>query len=167
MLRVGGTDTYDAWTVGDVGFTSPAVMEAGRLADALIFEPGFVRGGPELISNEAYENQLFHMLNRNAVTGEAEPECWLYHQANFMLRLVPPDTRIGEDIDFFVLPPVDPVQPTPSIGGGLFVSALVDRPEVRAFVEFMASPQWGEVWATDADERLHLCQPAIRHLDVR
>ena len=46
VLRVGGVDTYDAWTAGDVGFASPAVIEAGRLADALIFEPGFVRGGP-------------------------------------------------------------------------------------------------------------------------
>jgi serine/threonine protein kinase/DNA-binding SARP family transcriptional activator/ABC-type glycerol-3-phosphate transport system substrate-binding protein len=151
VLRVGGADTYDAWTVGDVGFTNPAVMEAGRLADALVFEPGFVRGGPELISSEAYENQLYYMLNRNRATGEAEPECWLHHQANFMLRLVPPGTRIGEDVDFFVLPPVDPVRPTPSIGGGLFASALVDRPEVRAFVQFMASPEWGEVWAADPD----------------
>ena len=67
MLRVGGVETYDAWTVGDVGFTSPAVMEAGRLADDLIFEPGFVRGGPELISNETWDDQLFHMLNRNSV----------------------------------------------------------------------------------------------------
>ena len=151
VLRVDGVDTYDAWTVGDVGFTSPAVMEAGRLADDLIFEPGFVRGGPESISNETWDDQLFHMLNRNSVTGETEPECWLYHQANFVLRLVPPGTRIGEDVDFFVLPPVDPNQPTPSIGGGLFASALVDRPEVRAFVEFMANPEWGELWAGDAD----------------
>ena len=31
------------------------------------------------------------------------------------------------------------------------MSALVDRPEVRAFVEFIASPEWGEVWAADPD----------------
>jgi alpha-glucoside transport system substrate-binding protein len=149
VLRVGGADTYDAWTVGDVRFNSPAVMEAGRLLDELVFEPGFVRGGPESISTETWDEQLFHMLSRNRVTGEPEPECWLYHQASFMVRLVPPGTRIGEDFDFFVLPPVDPDQPTPSIGGALFASALVDRPEVRAFVEFIASPEWGEVWAAD------------------
>jgi alpha-glucoside transport system substrate-binding protein len=163
VLRVGGVDTYDAWTSGDVAFTSPAVMEAGRLADDLIFEAGFVRGGPELISNETWDGQLLHMLNRNAVTGETEPECWLYHQANFMLSTVPPGTRIGEDIDFFVLPPVDPNQPTPTTGGALFASALVDRPEVRAFVEFMASPEWGEVWATDADSSFI---SANRHFDT-
>ena len=31
VLRVGGVDVYDAWTAGEMGFTSPAVMEAGRL----------------------------------------------------------------------------------------------------------------------------------------
>ncbi len=107
------------------------------------------------------------MLNRNSVTGETEPECWLYHQANFVLRLVPPGTRIGEDVDFFVLPPVDPDQPTPSIGGGLFASALVDRPEVRAFVEFMASPEWGERLGERCRQRFRLCEPAIRQLGVR
>ncbi|MGD9700819.1 MAG: extracellular solute-binding protein [Acidimicrobiia bacterium] len=150
VLRVGGIDTYDAWTAGDVGFTSPAVMEAGRLADSLVFEPGFVRGGTASISHESFDYQLVHMLNRNRATGETKPGCWLYHQASFLLGVVPPDTRIGEDLDFFVLPPVDPNQPTPSTGGALFASALVDRPEVRALVEFIASPEWGEIWATDA-----------------
>ena len=53
-IRAGGVDTYDAWTTGEIGFTSPAVMEAGRLADDLIFEPGFVRGGPATISEQWY-----------------------------------------------------------------------------------------------------------------
>ncbi|MGH9133447.1 MAG: ABC transporter substrate-binding protein, partial [Ilumatobacteraceae bacterium] len=151
VLRVGGVDEYDAWTAGELGFTHPVVREAGRLADSLVFESGFVRGGPARVSSESYDDQLFHMLNRNRATGEIEPDCWLYHQANFVLRVVPPETRIGEDIDFFMLPPVDPDQPTPGTGGALFASAMVDRPEVRAFVEYLASPEWGEVWATGTD----------------
>ena len=66
-----------------------------------------------------------------------------------------------------MLPPVDPGQPTPSTGGGLFVSALVDRPEVRAFMEFVASPEWGEVWAADADGSFIVGEPTIRHRHVR
>jgi alpha-glucoside transport system substrate-binding protein len=163
VLRVGGLDTYDAWTAGEVGFTSDAVTEAGRLADGLMFEPGFVRGGPELVGNESYDNQLFHLLNRNPTTGAPEPECWLHHQANFLLRSVPDGTRIGEDIDFFPLPPVDPDQPVASTGGALFASALVDRPEVRAFVEHVASPEWGEEWAPSATSSFI---PANRRFDL-
>ncbi len=54
MLRTGGVEVYDAWTTGEIGFASPGVMAAGRLADDLIFEPGFVRGGPATISDQWY-----------------------------------------------------------------------------------------------------------------
>ena len=34
VLRVGGVDVYDAWTRGEIGFASPAVTEAGGLAES-------------------------------------------------------------------------------------------------------------------------------------
>jgi alpha-glucoside transport system substrate-binding protein len=148
VLRVGGVETYDAWTRGEIRFTSPAVMAAGRLADALVFKPGYVRGGTASISGETFSNQLPHMLSRDSVTGEAEPECWLYHQAEFVLGSVPAADRIGTDVDFFMLPPIDPSRPTPAVGTANFVSALNDRPEVREFMSFAASPEWGShFWA--------------------
>lgn len=151
VLRVGGVDTYDAWTHGEVPFTSPAVMKAGRLADDLVMKPGYVRGGPTSISDENWSNQLDHMLHVNSVTGGTEPQCWMYHQASFMLKsnFVPPSDQIGRDIDFFVLPPIESTDPTPISGTSGFAAALVDRPEVRAFMEFLASPEWGNRWAVE------------------
>jgi alpha-glucoside transport system substrate-binding protein len=149
VLRVGGIDTYEAWRAGAIGFTDPAVMQAGQMADALIGGPGFVRGGPQSISTESYDEQLLHLLQRDDATGDVAPACWLYHQSSAMLRLVPPHAQIGDDLDFFVMPPVDADEPAPSLGGALFASALVDRPEVRALVSFIAGPAWGRVWATD------------------
>ena len=153
VLRVGGVETYDAWTRGEIGFTSPAVMEAGRLADALVFKPGYVRGGTASISDEPWQNQLQHMLHRDNVTGETKPQCWLYHQAEFMLTTVPAADQIGTDVDFFMLPPMDTSRPTPTIGTANFMSALNDRPEVREFMSFVASPKWGsEYRAADVYE---------------
>ena len=137
VLRVGGADTYDAWVAGEIGFTSPAVMEAGRLADELVFGPGYARGGPETISGDYFADQLQHMLARNSATGEIEPKCWLHQASKFLLTFnLPEGARIGTDIDYFMLPPIDPSEPTPLIGNAGFASALVDRPEVRAFMEF-------------------------------
>jgi DNA-binding SARP family transcriptional activator/ABC-type glycerol-3-phosphate transport system substrate-binding protein/tRNA A-37 threonylcarbamoyl transferase component Bud32 len=150
VLRVGGTETYDAWIRGEIGFTSPAVMEAGGRADALVLKPGYVRGGTTSISDEDWRSQLNHMLNRDSVTGETQPECWLHHQAYFMLGFIPSADRIGTDVGFFVLPPTDPSQPTPAIGTAPYMSALADRPEVREFIEFLASPEWGARWAASA-----------------
>ncbi len=142
VLRVGGVETYDAWARGEIGFTSPQVMAAGRLADALIFKPGYVRGGTARINVESFADQIQHMLHRDSVTGETEPQCWLYHQAHFLLSMVTAADQIGTDIDFFMLPPTDTSRPTPALGTANFVSALNDRPEVRAFMSFAASPEW-------------------------
>jgi ABC-type glycerol-3-phosphate transport system substrate-binding protein len=148
VLRVGGIETYDAWIAGEIRFNSPVVLEAGRLADDLVFGPEYVRGGPAAISGESFEDQLVYMLARDA-TGEPEPECWLHQQAKFMLTwYLPPGARIGTDIDYFMLPPIVQGDPTPLIANPDFASALVDRPEVRAFMQFAASPDWGKLWAT-------------------
>jgi alpha-glucoside transport system substrate-binding protein len=145
VMRSGGIDTYDAWTTGEVGFMTEDVLKAGRLADELIFEPGFVEGGPASISEEWYESPLSSLISLDEETNQrGEPKCWMFHQGDFMLEFVPPD------IDFFMLPAIVPDQPTPAIGSATFASALVDTPEVRAFMEFIASPEWGERWARDS-----------------
>ena len=170
VMRVpgGGVDTYDAWTTGQVGFTSAAVMEAGRLADDLIFEPGFVHGGPATISQERYENPIIHVLPVNEETGEkTEPECWMFHQADFFLQFLQEGGQLRSGIDFFMLPPIDPSQPTPAIGAATFASALVDTPEVRAFMEFVASPEWGERWASDSYGGFTSPNQSIRYLCLR
>jgi alpha-glucoside transport system substrate-binding protein len=125
-------------------------MQAGRLADSLIFEPGFVRGGTSTISQNWYNEQLDRMLTRSAGSRDVEPECWLYSQADFALQDLPP-SQLGSAIDFFPLPPIDPNQPAPTVGHATFASAVVDTPEVRAFVEYVAGPEWGEIWAGAAD----------------
>jgi DNA-binding SARP family transcriptional activator/ABC-type glycerol-3-phosphate transport system substrate-binding protein/tRNA A-37 threonylcarbamoyl transferase component Bud32 len=149
VLRVGGVETYDAWTRGEIGFTSPQVMEAGRYADSVIFSPGYVRGGPSSISSGEFYTGPSEMLARDDITGQPAPTCWFAHLPSFVLNSdwSPESAELGTNLDFFVLPPVDGNQPTPMTGGAELVSALVDRPEVRAFMEFVASPEWGEVWA--------------------
>ncbi len=73
-------------------------MEAGRLADDLIFEPGFVRGGPATISQHVVTTSRSSTCSTvDDVTGETEPECWLYHQADFMLQA---SFRIGRPARF-------------------------------------------------------------------
>jgi alpha-glucoside transport system substrate-binding protein len=160
VLRVGGADVYDAWTRGEIGFTSPAVTEAGRLANELVFEPGYVRRGPTSINDESWNSQFDHLLARDSTTEEQEPGCFMYHQAGFMMAAVSATDQIGTDIDFFSLPPISPDRPTPMVGQTHFMSALSDRPEVRVFMEFVASPEWGEHWAQERND--HFIAPNAR-----
>ena len=149
VLISAGPSVYDGWSDGRIGFSDPDVAAGARMADSLIFEPGFVRVGPEAISNENFTEQMFNLLQRDPTTGEIDPDCWLYPQGDFMLGAVPPGTVIGQDVDFFPVPPLEAGSTTPVIGSLFSTYGLVDRPEVRLFLEYVADPRWGEIWAAE------------------
>ncbi len=148
VVRTGGVEAFDAWVSGEAGFSSPAVAEAGRLADQLLHTDGFVRGGAESISSSDFSDDTLYLLQRDAATGERVPSCWLLHQGYFMFGTAGPHVRIGTDLDAFLLPPIDAGDEPPLVVNGAFASGLVDRPEVRALLEHMASPEWGQIWAS-------------------
>jgi len=147
VLRLGGADVYDDWTFHRESFDSPAVLDAGRFAEELLFEPGFVQGGPGLISRRFFFDPLLNITRRDALTGAPDPDCWLFHQADFMLGDLPVGVEGGTDIDFFPLPPATVAESVPATGGGAYIGVMSDRPEVRALVEFLASPRYGELRA--------------------
>ncbi|NNE11171.1 MAG: carbohydrate ABC transporter substrate-binding protein, partial [Ilumatobacter sp.] len=149
VLRSAGTEVYDGWATGDVAFTDPEIERSAQLADSLIFEPGFVRVGPQAISNENFTEQMFHLLQRDTVTGAIEPDCWMFFQGDFMFGAVPPGTVVGADVDYFPLPPMSAGETVPVIGSVTSMVGIVDRPEVRALLEYVADPTWGAVWATE------------------
>jgi alpha-glucoside transport system substrate-binding protein len=68
----------------------------------------------------------------------------MHRQASFYEANWPEGTEIAEDGDIFVfyLPPIDPAQGNPVLGGGEFTAAFADRPEVQAFQAYMATPDW-------------------------
>lgn len=145
VLREAGPDLYDDWTFHQIPFDSSAVRAAAQRFDQLIAPPGAVLLGRGSISS------LHHTIDVLPALLKPEPSCWLYHQADFALGFVPATTELGVELDFFMLPPIDVARPTPSTGGGNIAVAFGDRPEVRAFLEYLASPRWGEVWAGSPD----------------
>ena len=52
-----------------------------------------------------------------------------------------------EQLTPFDFPVIEPESSSARVGAGTFVVALSDRPEVRAVVEFMATPEYGQVMA--------------------
>ncbi|MGI9607155.1 MAG: extracellular solute-binding protein [Acidimicrobiales bacterium] len=147
VLRTAGPDTYVDWYEGEIPFTHPDVMAAARVADDLVFRPGYVADGVSTVSRQEWNRAIFTMLLRDPITDEPTPKCWMHHGSDALFRSVGSGDEVGVDLDFFMLPPIDPSVPTPVLGSAVFASGLVDRPEVRAFMSFLASPTWGEQWA--------------------
>jgi alpha-glucoside transport system substrate-binding protein len=143
VLRLADPAVYDDWAFHRIPFDDAGITQASDLLDEVVLTPGFVRGGSSAISGLRYDLEGVHPM-----LGE-EPECWLHHQADFMLGNLPVGTELGSEVDFFVLPPVDFSKPTPTTGGGSIVTVQGDRPEIRTFVKYVASPRWGEMWAAE------------------
>jgi serine/threonine protein kinase/DNA-binding SARP family transcriptional activator/ABC-type glycerol-3-phosphate transport system substrate-binding protein len=144
VLREAGPEVYDDWSTHRIPFDNEAVQSAARRFDEIVSNPGFVWQGKGRISD-------IHFGEGALALEQDEPSCWLYHQADFVLGGFSAGTELGRDIDFFVLPPIDPGRVTPAYGGGNFVGAFGDRPELRVLLEYLASPRWGEIWARSAE----------------
>src|SRR5659263_277142 len=78
-----------------------------------------------------------------------------FYQNQWEVKL--PGVNIAEDGDVFAfyLPPIDPAN-KPVLGGGEFVAAFSDRPEVAAFQTFLSSDTWAneKAIATEAGGRV-------------
>jgi alpha-glucoside transport system substrate-binding protein len=142
VLRLGGVDLYERWAEGDIPFDHPVIRQAMALFGQIAFGDGFVRGGADSISRTHFSHAGDPMF-------ADPPGCWLHHQASFMQEFFPPGTAAGADVNFFVMPPMEPGGDTPVFGGAGMAGALRDRPEVREFLRWVTSSAWGTLWAAN------------------
>lgn len=141
VLRSAGVELYDSWTRHEIPFDAPPILEAGRLLEQLLFEDGFVADTDEVASLDAAE--AFARLNRrHPVTSDPDPGCWLYPQDGIRLERNR-SFEIGSELDFFEMPTIDQNLGSVANGDAAFAVQLSDRPEVRRFMEFLASSEWG------------------------
>ena len=71
-------------------------------------------------------------------------KCALHRQASFYANQWPEGTKVAEDGDVFAFyfPAIDPAKGKPVLGGGEFVAAFADRPEVQAVQTYLASGEY-------------------------
>jgi len=137
VLRSAGAEVYDQWVAHEIPFNDPAIKEAFDIADSILRNPDYVNAGigdVASIATTPWTEGGFPIL---------DGECWLHRAANFYQNQWPEGTEVAEDGDVFAfyLPPMDPDN-RPVLGGGEFVAAFSDRPEVQAFQTFLSSPEW-------------------------
>ena len=134
-LRIAGPQWYDRWVSHDVPFDDAPAVEAAQMLDRLMAGPGYVFPSRSAISTTPF-------FVGNQLVGEG---CWMNYGASYSFG--PPGWASAgpsvADLDAFVLPPARAGGSTPLFGGGTAVSAPHDRPEVRAFMAFVAREDFG------------------------
>ncbi len=144
MLRIHPVSVYDDWVGGKVKFDSLQVREAWKVMDGIWNDPKQVYGGKTNIA----ATDIFGAAG--SLFAEQQ-RCWMHQQASFVLPVFPQsiqgniDARLGA----FVLPKIRSGLPTAlEVGGDQYIVFKgKDRPEVRKFMEFLASPAAVKPWA--------------------
>jgi alpha-glucoside transport system substrate-binding protein len=70
----------------------------------------------------------------------------MHKQAAWIPDFWPEGTVAGEDSSFFYFPPIEEEFGSPVLGGGDQFVMFDDRPEVRALLEYLATPEGARPW---------------------
>ena len=139
MLRTTSLENYDAWTTGDLAFTSPEVKNAADTLAQIWFNEDYVFGGTDSIVSTFFGDSPAPMF-------EDPPRCWMHKQGNFITGFFPEGSEAGVDYDFFYLPGIDDAYGKPFLVAGDIMAMFNDRPEVRALMEYFTTPQSAGGW---------------------
>ena len=110
VLHQAGTDAYDQWTAGTLAWDDPTIRQALTTVDDLVVAAGRSVGGLRRILQG-------DVTEASAPMFADPPGCAMYKQASFAQSWFPDDVVIGEDVDFFVMPDIDPAETAPMLVG--------------------------------------------------
>ncbi|MGN6131427.1 MAG: ABC transporter substrate-binding protein, partial [Nocardioidaceae bacterium] len=138
LLRDAGPDTYDKWVNHEIPFNDPQVVSALDRVGGVLKNPKYVNGGfgdVKSIATTTFQDGGLPIL---------KGQCALHRQASFYAANWPQGTKVAPDGDVFAfyLPVTNQDNGKPVLGGGEFVAAFNDRPEVQAFQTYLSTDTW-------------------------
>jgi alpha-glucoside transport system substrate-binding protein len=141
MLRTQKPDVYDGWVTNKVKFTDPAVINAINEFGWFAKNDKFVDGGVAAVAATDFRDSPKGLFT-------SPPKCYLHHQASFIPSFFPEGTKMGQDADFFYMPPYASKSDLgrPVLGAGTLVTITKDSPAARAFIQWLETPIAHEVW---------------------
>jgi len=141
MLRTAPPETYDKWTKNEIPFNDPAVVTAIDTFAKIATNPKMVDGGTAAVAATDFRDSPKGLF-------EVPPKCYMHRQASFIPSFFPEGTKLGEDADFFYLPPMTAHADLgkPVLGGGTLFMLTKDSKAARAFIEFLKTPLAHEIW---------------------
>ncbi len=154
LLKTEDPQVTQDWISHKIPFTDPKIKAAFDRVGSLLFKQGYVDGGGPAIVNSDMRTVMDPMFNADT----AEPGCWMqkipvWYGPDFF-----PDRRvnggdskytIGDDGDIGIFPfPTISEEFKGAEGSADSFMVFTDRPEVRAFAQFLATPEGLKGWIT-------------------
>ncbi|MCW2607828.1 MAG: putative transporter substrate-binding protein [Frankiales bacterium] len=142
MLRLSGPETYDKWVSHEIPFNGPESAAALDEVGAFMKNDKYFNGGLgniKSIASTTFQDGGLPILDGT---------CSLHRQASFYAANWPAGTKVAEDGDVFAFYlPGKTADEKPVLGGGEFIAAFNDRPEVQAFQTYLSTDTWANAKA--------------------
>jgi alpha-glucoside transport system substrate-binding protein len=132
MLRTASPEDYDAWVAGELAFDSPQVTNAFNVAGNIFFNPDYVYGGTTGILTTNFGDAPALLVG-------TPPSCYMMRQASFIAGFFAEGVEIGQQVDYFYLPPIDAAYGSPVLGSGSLLAMGNDTPAGRRVMEFLTT----------------------------
>jgi alpha-glucoside transport system substrate-binding protein len=156
LLRTASPEIYNQWYTHEIPFNHPEVMEAAEYMKQVWFTPDYAYGG------NTYINATWIGETQDPMFAEGGPDCWMQKQAAWIGGFwganrdaladdpaLPPEEwpiKPETDVDFFYFPQIEEEFGTPVLGAADMFVMFNDRPEVRALLEWLATPEAAAGW---------------------
>ena len=140
MLRTAGPEEYDKWVNHTIAFNSAEPTAALDAAGEYLKNGKYMNGGlgdVKSIASTTFQDGGLPIL---------KGQCSFHRQASFYAANWPAGTKVAPDGDVFAFYlPGKTATDKPVLGGGEFMLAFRDAPEVHAFQTFVASTTWANL----------------------
>ena len=143
VLHQDGPEVYDQWISHEIPFDDPRITDALTTVGSILKNDKYVNGGLGDVKSIAATEFT------DAGLPILDGTCFLHRQASFYQANWPEGTDISKDGEIFAFPwPEMNADVGPAaVGGGEFVAAFSDRPEVAAFQTYLSSAEWANIKA--------------------
>ncbi len=132
MLRTVGTEVYDQWVNHEIPWTDPRVKKAWEIFGQIGLNEKYVFGGA------SGELSVDFGDGGDAVYTNP-PNAYMHRMALFLYDYVRkhfPDLKPETDLDFFMLPSIDPQLGVPALSAGEMLIMFNDKPANREFMNY-------------------------------
>ena len=137
VLSNDGPQVYDDWISNKVKFNDPKIVKDLDTVGSILKNEKYIYGGVQSIATTAFGAA-------SIASGLIDGKCFMYQMANFFSNNFPKGTTLGPDgqVSTFAFPTINSANKGAIEGGGEFIAALRDAPEVRAVQDYTTSVEF-------------------------
>ncbi len=137
-IRTAGIEKYDQLVAHEIKWTDPSVKEALREMAKVFDDPENIVGGTAGALQTDFETSVGNVFSKN-------PKAALVLEGDFVPGIPKVKLKAETDYNVFPFPSINDSPPSAVTSGNLVI-AFTDNPAVRAFVNYLTTPESAEIW---------------------